>query len=313
MDVRLNPLHPLRLIDWRFQKAIDLLLKQGHPRCGEAPDLWKEFWRFLRELLACRDAASRRRLMRKWPKFWFAMELYCERTSGLHALIEARLLAGESPNAIGGRLGFSAAVIETFARLFFDVEDRLASVDLIRTVIFQRPDQSHGGEADRELSLRAIGYFGGPVLLDRVLSTPHQAHSETDSRPLEDIAGQLESLFQARVITGTGNLERLDEDALKRWTGLLSELQSVRQVAGDASPGEEAYLKNIQALMDAIPWQLATKQEVPEEFKKFEHSAMELRAHEQLAIARGGEGPDPKTMNLRLLPAGSEVPKPQNQ
>ena len=93
----------------------------------------------------------------------------------------------------------------------------------------------------------------------------------------------------------------------------MAELQAVRQADGNASPGEEAYLKNVKAMMENVPWQIASKMEQPEPFKKYEKSAMDLRAHEQLALDLGGEGPAPKDMNLRLLPAGSKVPKPKSQ
>lgn len=306
MDVRLTRDHPLRPVDWRYQKARDLLLKNGRPTWHGGEEPLGNLSRFLRKLARCRDEHSRSRLMREFPRLWFAFEIYCDRESDLRAIVEARLLAGEPTDSIGAKIGFTGAVIETFAQCCFDVQTRLGHVDFMHSHVLNRNGNGNQGRSERELALKRIGYCAGAKTLDRVLRTPGRAEcSATAESTIQGLADHVEDLLFDRVLTAIGSMENTDEKAVRALTQLYAQLEAARRNIPGSSPGFEAYLKNMEAVLKDIPWKLASKG-APKVLEPWQKYATELRAHEMLQIAAGEEGPTHEQMSLRILPAGAD-------
>ena len=306
MDVRLTRDHPLRPVDWRYQKARDLLLRNGLPTWHGGEDPWKDLFRFLRKLACCQDERSRSGLMRESQRFWFAFEIYCDPESDLTAIVEARLLAGEPIDRIGAKLGFTGAVIETFAQCYFDVQTRLGLVDFVHSHVLNRNSNGNQGRSERELALKRIGYCAGAKTLDRVLRTPGRLEgSATAESTIQGLADHVEDLLFDRVLTAIGSMENTDEKAVRALTQLYARLEAARQNSPDSSSGYEEYLKNVEAVLKEIPWKLASKGS-PKVFEPWQKYATELRAHEMLQIAAGEEGPTHQQMSLRILPAGAD-------
>ncbi len=143
MDVRFTPFHPFRDPNWRYEKSRNCLLKHGRPTWHLGKDPWKDQFRFLKKLVRCRNDYDRSRLMRESPAHYFAFELYCDSESGLRAVVEARLLAGETFSSIGARLGLTGSVIETYAQCYFDVQTRLGHVDFIHNHVLNQNSKSN--------------------------------------------------------------------------------------------------------------------------------------------------------------------------
>lgn len=306
MDVHLTPYHPFRDVNWRYQKSRNCLLKNGRPTSHDGKDLWKDQFRFFQKLVRCQNDYDRSRLMHESPAHYFAYGLYCDSESGLRAVVEARLLAGETFGSISARLGLTGSVIETFAQCYFDVLSRLSHVDFIRSHVLNRSRQGAGEGAERELALKRIAYIAGPEALNRVLRTPgREADSQTHESTIGELVDRIEDALLDKVLNVIGRMENTDERTARTLIQLYAQLQAVQRGKADSSPGEENYIRNVEAMMKAIPFGLATKG-LPKRFDKWKDSAMELRAHEMLEIDLGGEGPDKKDMRLKLLPAGVE-------
>ena len=306
MDVHLMPDHPFRELHWRYLKARDLVLKNGRPTHHDGKDLWKDLFHFLSKLARCKDDHERSRLMRENPKLWFAFELYCDRESGLRSIIGSRLLAAEPPNSIGAKLGFTAAVIDTFAQCFFDVADRLHYSDFIHCRVLNRNSKSNEGCTEREVALKRIGYHGGPEALDRVLRTPgHAASAATADNPIQGLANHVEDLLFEKILTAVGRMENTDEKVVRSLTQVYAQLDAVRRNSSDSTSAPEDYIRNVEAMMKELPWDLATD-EVPEEFEPWKKYATDLRADEMMRIAAGQDGPTHRQMSLRTLPAGAD-------
>ena len=188
MDVRLIPDYPFRDVNWRYQKSRNCLAKNGRPTWHDGKDPWKDQFRFFKKLVHCKSDHDRSRLMHESPAHWFAFELYCDSESGLRAVVEARLLAGETFSSIGARLGFTGSVIETYGLCYFDLENRLGHVDFIHSHVLNRNSESNKGCTEREVALKRIGYCAGAKALDRVLRTPGRpASAATADSPIRGL------------------------------------------------------------------------------------------------------------------------------
>ncbi len=81
--------------------------------------------------------------------------------------LEARLLAGQDNETIGQRLTLAPEVVELYARLIFDVRDRLQYRD---TMLIQiRGPELADGEVTREQVVHLFAYMRGPAVVDGVL------------------------------------------------------------------------------------------------------------------------------------------------
>ncbi|MHC4399372.1 MAG: hypothetical protein ACYTG0_06815 [Planctomycetota bacterium] len=263
----------------------------------------------MKKLVRCRNDYDRSRLMRESPAHYFAFELYCDSESGLRAVVEARLLAGETFSSIGARLGLTGSVIETYAQCYFDVQTRLGHVDFIHNHVLNQNSKSNKACTERDLALKRIGYCAGSKALDRVLRTRgNPASAATADSPIRGLANHVEDLLFDKVVTAIGRMKETDEKAVRTLTQVYAQLEAVRQKSSDSSSAPEDYIRNVEAMMNEVPWKLASN-EVPKEFEPWRKYATDLRADEMMRIAAGQDGPAHKQMSLQLLPAGAD-PRP---
>jgi hypothetical protein len=105
-------------------------------------------------------------------------------------ILEGRLLTQESFAEIASRFCIETKAIEYYESLFFNVRDRMQDSVWIRKVIWGPPEvrspHERGVMTDEQLGYfyRLLGYFGGPLVLDTVISglaatTMPQNESET--------------------------------------------------------------------------------------------------------------------------------------
>ena len=159
MDLRLNKSSPFRPFDWRYQRAASCA-EEGLHRLRAHDDFeTKNLRYFLRCLRACRAAAAEDECNTKmtilWrayamnPDLWHAFEIYNQRPSGLRAIFEARLLAGELFESIARKVGANAGIISWHGAAFFDVRERLTQRDLIYAALLSDEDSAHDRESNR--------------------------------------------------------------------------------------------------------------------------------------------------------------------
>jgi hypothetical protein len=111
-------------------------------------------------------------------------------------IVQARLLARQSPSDVARLTSFEPAVIETFEAIFFEVRDHLDAKDWVANQVLwpglqaNLPTDALGG------ALMAIGYWLGPTILDIALAVATDA-------PLPSwvyaTAGEPARLYEARV------------------------------------------------------------------------------------------------------------------
>ncbi len=120
---------PTRTPDWRCRAA------QTHLERGSRPRRWEdegiiELVKFALALEGAAAPAQRLTVQRRSPALALAHEIY-HRGGVVRDEIEARLLAGESADAIGEKTGIAAVAISAFEHYFFEVIECLHAHDLI--------------------------------------------------------------------------------------------------------------------------------------------------------------------------------------
>jgi hypothetical protein len=106
--------------------------------------------------------------VKRYPEVCEAHRLF-EAGGTTRLLVEARLLARQTPDEVARLTGVPAGVIRTFEALHFNVLDRLDARDWVTThaVGWGRYDPARGRDA--AAVLRAFAYHGGPLALEAVL------------------------------------------------------------------------------------------------------------------------------------------------
>jgi hypothetical protein len=125
-----------------------------------------------------------RRLCGKYPDLYAAHYLH-EHGGELRGEVEARLLAGQSPDEIVAFVALDAAAVDAFENCFFNVRDRLDASDwVIGTLIGRSLARSFGPWSLTDF-WKVLAYAGGPMVLDVVLAATSERNSQRQQYPDE--------------------------------------------------------------------------------------------------------------------------------
>ena len=126
-----------------------------------------------------------------------ARDLYERGPSWQRIEVEARLLAGETIEAIAAKTGVSIGAVVAFAALFFAVADRIESSGYVLHVVLRL--YAPGNESDIGVQARLLGYTAGSHVLDAVLDSVDRP----GVRPDEDVSAENRELRNlARLALG---------------------------------------------------------------------------------------------------------------
>ena len=184
--------------DWRWLRAA-FLVDDGGPLCpGHDDGPVQEAVRYLRAWRACRAEEELQRLALDMPDLYKAHQLHLARSFQTWEA-QARLLTEEPFGVIASKCGSHPRVIETYHDMFFHVRDRLRVEGFI---VFQVLGKAHRGltEADVDVILMMNAYFGGPVLVDRLVDYYKSPPPEVPERPEQLSPAELKSL-RAKLLT----------------------------------------------------------------------------------------------------------------
>jgi hypothetical protein len=162
------PDSPFRPVDWRWARARELAFGPGR----------RQRWDDDRVIQAHRFFLTWRRvggeltgpgLAGEDPAILGAVQL-------LHGSprrrweLEARILARQTDEEIGSRLGVPTPVIEAYESLFFAVRDKLQASDWIMCDAIGPRIYEGLGEGDLDLIWKLWAYRGGPLVLDALIA-----------------------------------------------------------------------------------------------------------------------------------------------
>lgn len=155
---------PFRDLDWRWRRAQRLTSRPTiDPDAMNAEDEWIRLAASMCHAnVNGHDSPSSHGVAASVAA---AFELH--RAGGLEcAVLQARLLAGESDEAIAAKSGIAPETVAAYEALHFNVRDRLAGRDWIVSRVLGLYPRTAEPRAEKTNLIRRYGYFGGPLLVD---------------------------------------------------------------------------------------------------------------------------------------------------
>lgn len=251
-------------------------------------------------------------LFPKYPGLFAAHLFHHQPDKEWRWLLQARILSGENDEQVARRMSTLPSAVKWYERIFFNVRDRLDASDYItKQVIGKMEERSTSAREGRltdfheQMSYKLFGYFGGPIILDIIFSgftrVPMPDRADRTDQWMDST---MQSLVRRKATSAARHLEINKYNIMP----LLDLNMRIIEAAKDSGGSVTEYERNIQTVMDTIPWELSearvkrmerTGEQVP-----FETTAIEPRADELLQLAVGKV---PRKLlqdrKLRILPA----------
>ena len=160
--------NPLRPLDCRWKLALQVVRGEASLP-GDCEDkaihLAVEYLRAVDESASVPNTDQPSALKPELAAVQQAHELYA--TAGPQAwIVEARILARQTPDEIGPLVSLSAHVVEMYEALFFSVKERLSATVVMCKLAVGMGSATWFAGRDLRTVLKSFGYGGGPLVLD---------------------------------------------------------------------------------------------------------------------------------------------------
>lgn len=294
--------NPRRAPNWRWLRAVEI--DGGGPRPSRAID-GAEGFEWIRRAIRLkrrfeqannRPAAIYALLQRDRDLFW-AHSIWADDKAPTRWGIEARILAGETNEEIAHKVGTAPEVIDAYARVFFDVREKLPNSDYVTNVVMSDAVTRGLQERHYDLLWKMLGYKGGPHVLDAVISK-----SSPITRP--DAADGVSGFFQdfavntmkykAALATLTVQINTHTQLAL---IDSFVKYVEIERTTENATKAHTTIVENIGAMLAALPFKVGTKLDSDTlKMLPFDNSAAELRNDELMVLSAGGSLQNQKTI-----------------
>ena len=273
--------HPLRPPNWRARTAV-ALVQAGRPIVGARHD--SETVRLVEYLRLTKSGAANlagRRFPERLADIQGAVELREPHHITLAGVVEARVLARQTPREIAPLSGLPTPVVARFQELFFDVRDRLPNADyIIEKVILTSQSKTSDGA---EIALKLAAYLGGPRVIGELLALP-------GFQDASDLAAVLRIVDKSSAAL----LDLATHVALRRERkgGSGSSRLAYAQRRAADRPIEAPlnfYERHLKALLDDVPFVSGNDalKDAPESLRPWLESPGELRDDELTRVASG--------------------------
>ncbi len=225
----LLPANPFKPLDWRWQRALQLLAPKTRRRRWDDGGVVRA-GSFCKVLARVHGDSRHPRLVRGHPEVLGAYNL---RQGNPHdsSEIEARLLAGQSDEEIGDRIGVPPAVIDLYEQLFYEVRHRLGCPDWIMATAIGPRLYEGFDSGDHEVIGKLLAYLRGPHVLDAWLGSIAVGDRVAAPGLAEDL-GLLVAVM-ATTVTAENAAGLIRIDAL---AGRIGRAEAAREVASATRP-----------------------------------------------------------------------------
>lgn len=295
MHPQFQQFNPFRDPQWRYERCLKLVEHQPRPLPAspkQDDEFVRRYRKFLLRFLRTEDEDTRAALFPQDPEVFYAHLIHHHPDREWRSITQARLLTGDEPETIASYAGTLPEAINLYEKLFFNVQDRLLNKDwIVKTVLgtaSQRASNRYDTMTDhqRDMLYKLFGYFGGPIILDTVISGFASRDIPTDPR---HVTGWFDRTMK-NLIKRKASLEahRFEVDKFK-----VIELMHIHlsiMSSEKASGGSDTdYAKAIEAMLQQTPWGLAKKgyNALSDVQKPYALSPVEPRADEQMQLAWG--------------------------
>lgn len=180
--------NPMRLPDWRWQRADAIARGEAYSRMRDDPIVLR-MSKFARKYMACTYASTHDfegldKLERNYPDLYWAHDIAtnpAEHMTLIRMEIEARICAEQPFPEIAASTGYDADVITMFESGFFNVIGRLKQEAFFhQCVVGSALHSGLSAEQDYGILWKIFGRRGGPHVLNYIISTFNAA-----TRPLD--------------------------------------------------------------------------------------------------------------------------------
>jgi|JI10StandDraft_1071094.scaffolds.fasta_scaffold46649_2 hypothetical protein len=296
---------------WRWDRVLALCERTPTPgRCTKRDDF---FVRQSRQFLL-RWRAAEPNTYRREELFWgneglyFAHEIH-ERSNDepeVALTLQARILARQTSAEISKACGLPVEAVDWYESMFFCVRDRIDHRDWITKQVLVPATMRNVSVSDRGVTLarpdgpetpfalpfydvttKLFAYFGGPILLDFMLSGFHHGQRVTDPKEVEMFLDKyMTSSLRRRTAMATTSFDINQYNVMQLFelTGQLIKLERELESGQTAKSSIETH---IVAMLNEMPWMCSKASATPLEGRQkgrgvsgFDVGAVELRDDE---------------------------------
>lgn len=302
MYAAFEKVNPFRSPAWRFERVLQLVSNRPRPLPASRAhdDIYvRTYRRFLMQIQSREAAEDQMELFLADQGLYLAHMLHHNPDKEWRAIAQASILARESDEKVADRIHSIPSAIDWYEKLFFNVRDRLKSRIYIIKTVLGRPDERRGvavsnamSDYQRDMCLKLFGYFGGPLVLEWLLAG---IADHGFPRKVSEFAGWVDKTWSSEIriqSMAMGRTFAVDKFTVMQLFDLHARMMESDRAAQSAAGGAPMdYRRNVEALLNEIPWVVGekgfnTKNAVEHEY---DLTAVEPRADEAMQLAMGVE------------------------
>jgi hypothetical protein len=296
MHVQFQQFNPFRDPQWRYERCLKLVEHQPQPLPASPrrdDEYVRRYRKFLLRFLRSDDEEARAALFPLDPPLFYAHLIHHHPDREWRTIVQARLLTGDDDAEIANYGGTLPDTIHLYEQLFFNVRDRLDNKDwIVKTVLgtaTQRASNRYDTMTDhqRDSLYKLFGYFGGPIILNTVISGFASRDLPTQSKHVPGWFDRtMKNLIKRKA---TMEAHRFEVDKFKVMELMHIHLAIITAEKEGGGGGNIDYDKAVEAMLQHTPWGLAKKgySHLNPLQQKYAISHVEPRADEQLELALG--------------------------
>jgi len=284
---------------WRFDRVMELL--RHHPRPARpAPhddDYIRQARRFVMDFRSC-PQSKRMELFARNPGLYYAYSIHNDDEDEMTScILQARLLARQSHEDIAHAMKTLPSTVTWYEKLFFNVKDRWEHKDWIVRQILGPAVERGLLHRDHDLTLKLFAFFGGPHVLDLVLTGFQQSGlAQTIEAAKAFVVAQVrDSLARRCAIEAAEGFTVNEFNVIDLFNAHAKFLELEQELgSGQARDQIEA---NIMQMIKEFQWKVGSQEQegLPPLLLTADQGSVELSDKELLAAGRG-EAPAQQTI-----------------
>lgn len=294
--------NPFRSPSWRFDRVLSLVDHQPKPlRASRKYD--DEYVRKYRQfLLKWRENVEKDqqddwiKLFRKDPAMYYAHLISIDSDPEWKSILQAKILAGLDDAELAGDIGTLPETVELYEKLFFNVRDRLRDHTYIVKTVLGVTSRRDGGFNDtfndsrRDLCYKLFAYFGGPIVLDIVVSGFSNAPIPNSRQKAEQWLDQAMKTAVRRRSSMAAQVFEVNKFNVLQLMELQCRIIEAEQVDARSGSGESSndqLGETVEELLEGLDWTFGKRvqESMNDSQKKFASTSVEPRAEEVLELS----------------------------
>lgn len=287
---------PFRSPQWRFERTLELVEHEPAPRRAQRCDdsQVRTYRNFLIRWRATQADDERATLFPRHPGLYYAQTWQFHADSEWRSLLQARILSRESPEKIAMRFGTLPSAVSWYEAIFFNVLDRIDCRDWIEKAVIASSASKIANRdgsltaSQRDLAYKIFGYFGGPDVLDILVSGLAGGFVPQGTKATEKwVDAAFKSVLKSRALTAAKTFEVNRYNVMQLFEITLGIMNHDFAVSGEGGGDQNEANAGISEFLQHVPWALSCDDKVartPAQ-QRFERSRVEPRANESLALA----------------------------